>query len=346
MTNKVSRIIYAALIAAALAVVIGGKFPSVGKHFLKKEAVPQGDLSRLSGLDRFSQPVKVVTPTPTAPLENAAVVTMGDSFFNSSLESDLFANEVARKGGMAVHNVALRKDFEPCSYPLAYLASIGYRGDRRRILVLETVERNTFERTIRYCAAARTSAAPTDTLANRVLDNGDVEYFFKNNLVVHPLLKWLKNARFRWFGKVDQAIGAYSENPSMLFFHSDLDFAAIKKDDAVVDAAADQVAWLAALLRERYNMELLYVVMPDKYSLYRRYVRDATPYDLFVPRLVDRLHRRGVHALDMYSAYLNRETPGHPFFFAGDTHYTAAGKAVLVDECLREIAAINGERSR
>jgi hypothetical protein len=304
-----------------------------------------GDLYRLCEVDRFRETIRSVASAPTAPLEQAEIVTLGDSFFNSSLESDLFANELAREGGYAVHNLTSADFFEPQSYPLAYLQASGYRPDRRRILILESVERTSLERTGTYLAAAGASSNRLNALAFRVLKNNDVEYFFKNNEVTHPVFKWLKNARFEWFGVIDRAIGAYTLHPDMLFYQRDMQFAAEPKPDAVLDAAADRVARLAETLRRQYDLDLLYVVIPDKYSVYRDYLPHESRYDLYVPRLVARLLSRGVHAVDLYAAFMEkRRSSNEQLYFVTDTHYTAAGKAILVDACLWEIAAMGGGR--
>ena len=164
--------------------------------------------------------------TPTAPLEQAEILTLGDSFFNSSLQSDLFAGELAAKSGFAVHNLADSDFFEPFSYPLAYLKAIGYQPGRRRILILESVERKFLERTTTFDSGGGNSANRINAVAFKLFKNNDVEYFFKNNLVTHPALKWVKNLRFDWFGSIDKAIGAYSLIPTS-FYQRDLDFATL-----------------------------------------------------------------------------------------------------------------------
>jgi hypothetical protein len=345
----VLKTIYGAILVGVVAVVIGGKFPEVGKHFIVSDPAGQhvGDLYRLCEVDRFRETIRGVASTPTASLAQAEIITLGDSFFNSSLESDLFANELARKGRQAVHNLTSSDFFEPHSYPLAFLKASGYKPDRRRILILESVERSSLERPRSYLATAGASTNRLNALAFKVLKNNDVEYFFKNNLIMHPFIKWLKNVRFDWFGVIDRAVGAYTLKPDMLFYQRDMEFAAAPKPDAVLDEAANRVARLAEILKRQYDLELLYVIIPDKFSVYRDYLPHAGSYDRYIPRLVERLKRRGVHAVDLYSAYLEkRQNSREQLYFVSDTHYTAFGKAVLVDECLREIAAMGGGSKR
>jgi len=341
------RTLFASIMLAALVIVLCGKVPSIGKKFIVQGPADRfsGDLYRLCEVDRFRESIEVLRQAPTAPLEEADIITLGDSFFNSALHSDLFASELATESGYAVHNLAGGNFFEPFSYPLAYLKAISYKPDRRRILILESVERSSLERTSTFSSAGGSTANSLNAVAFKLLKNNDVEYFFKNNIVIHPAMKWVKNLRFDWFGSIDKAIGAYSMNPDMLFYQRDLDFAARPKPDPVLDRAADRVADLARILRSRYNLDLLFVIVPDKYSVYRDYLDKEKPYDRYIPRLVSRLRERGVPAVDLYSAYARfRLQDQRPLYFAGDTHYTAAGKMILVDECVRQIAEINGRK--
>lgn len=342
------KVVYGLIMVGVVAIVIGGKIPSIGTRFIASNPADQGgDLYRLCELDRFREQITFASPTPTAPITKAEIFTLGDSFFNSALGSDFFANELAAKGGFPVHNLASDGFFEPHSYPLAYLNFIGFRPERRRILILETAERNSLDRTASYDQPGGTSANRLNTIAFKVLKNNDVEFFFKNNMVTHPIIKLLKNVRFEWFGVIDKAIGAYSLDPAMLFYQRDIEFAASAKSDAVLNAAADRVATVAAKLRRLYSLELLYVVVPDKYSVYRDYVRKSTPYDRYIPRLIDKLRQRGVHAVDLYGAYMDhRRTSTVPLYYVSDSHYNALGKTILVEECLREISAMKGDGYR
>ena len=341
--GRALKAIYTCLMLAAAALVIGGKVPSIGAWFVAAEPAGThvGDLYRLCGVDRFREPIRAQASCRNTPLRQAEILTLGDSFFNSALDSDLFANVLAEKSGHAVHNLPADGFFEPFSYPLAYLEHIGYRPDRRRILILEAVERSSLERTSSFNARAGSSSNRLDGLAFKVLKNSDVEYFFKNNLVTRPAISWLKNLRFDWFGIVDGAIGAYTLNPDMLFYRRDLDFAAQPKPDSVLDGAADRVAQLSATLRTRYGLDLLLVIIPDKYSVYREQAGADDPYDRYIPRLVERLRKRGVHSVDLYTAYLISLRAGkEPLYYMSDSHYTPLGKSILVDECLREMAAM------
>lgn len=341
------KISYVAIMMFALFIVIGGKFPAFGRMFVAEEPVGYitGDQYRMCDLDRFREEIPVQKPSVTVPLEKADVITLGDSFFNSALGSDLFANELARKAGLKVHNLHTDAFFEPQSYPLSYLESIGYRGGKNRILLLESVERSVLERGGTYNKLGASTNNELDALAFKMLKNNDVEYFFKHNIFVYPLGKWLKNFRFEYLKIVDKSIGAYSENPAMLFYQRDIEFSKLKKSEAMLDTTADNIARLSATLKKRYDIDLIYLVIPNKYSIYHGFVTGGDSYDRFIPRLSKKLTDRRVKNIDAYSLYSRFNKAGMPLlYFSSDTHYTAYGKSLLVDTCSEMITSGNRRR--
>jgi len=346
--SPVMKTIYAGLMLAAVFIVIGGKFPSISGSLVVAEPAGtcEGDLYRLCAVERFRESIPVADQAPSATFDRAEILVLGDSFFNSTLGSDIFANVLAEKSGRSVSNLTSDTFFEPFSYPLAFLEHIGYRPDRRRILVLESVERSSLDRTANFGGRGGGSANLVDGLAFKVLKNNDVEFFFKNNRVTYPFIRQLKNLRFTWFGIIDGSIGAYSLNPDMLFYRRDLDFAARPKPGDTLDRAADRVARLSETLRSRFNLDLLFVIVPDKYSVYRDYAGNSPPYDRYIPRFTERLRTRGVHTVDLYTAYMDsRRNAGDLLYYESDTHFTPRGKSILADECLREIAAMEASDS-
>jgi hypothetical protein len=127
----------------------------------------------------------------------------------------------------------------------------------------------------------------------------------------------------------------------MLFYQRDIDFANLRKTDSMLDATADSIARLSKTLKTRYDVELIYVVIPNKYSVYHELVRDGYRYDQLIPRLSGKLTERGVKNIDLYSLYCRYNRPGMPLlYYATDTHYTPLGKRLLVEACAAEIQKV------
>ena len=338
------RLTYAAVMLLAVFIVAGGSFPSIGRRFVVPDtAAPPGyavgDLYCMSGLDRFRELIPVGRHAPLAPLESAEVLTLGDSFLNSTLESDLFANGLSAKTGLKVHNLQSQSFAAVASFPLPFLESIGYRPGRKRILILESVERAVVKRGITY----RRAVSPAGSKQADSLAAINVEYFFKNNVILHPLVSLLRTVKFKLFKIVDKSIGAYAYNPDMLFFQEDIEFANMEKSEEMLDATAASIARLADTLKRRYDIELIYLVIPNKYSIYHGLAREGSRYDGFIPRLTERLADFGVRSVDLYTPFSARSKPGMPLLYYGsDTHYTALGKALAVDACAEAIGKLRG----
>lgn len=333
------KLFYTAIMLFAVCIVLGGKIPSVGRHFIAKEpGYFVSDLYAMSELDRFKENISLVKRSETIAMEESEILTLGDSFFNSNLGSDQFASELANRGGYKVCNMQSSTFADPQGRPLEYLKSIGYKAGKKRILILETVERAAISRSNTYNAAYLPSVNPLVAKSQSLFRNEDVEYFFKKNFIVRPLIGCLKGIRFRFFGIVDKSIGAYSENPDMLFFKDEVQFDRYPKSAATIDSVAESISLLSEKLKKLYDIDLVYVVIPNKYSIYGDFSDKGYRYDGFIPLLTEKLTARGVRNVDLYSVYLNGRKSGKPLlYYSSDTHYTALGKSLLVDACIKVI---------
>jgi hypothetical protein len=331
------KCIYAAIMLFAVLIVIGGKFPSIGRQFLDVPGDHQGgDLYQMCELDRFEEVIPSSKRTPMENIDEADVLTMGDSFFNITAGSDIFAAELANKGELKVCNLR-SSTFGAAGSPLSFLIKTGYKANKNRILLLEHAERTVLDNFNGF-NAVNTFSDMHDNPIYSAFRNNDVEFFFKNNMIVHPWIRWLKNVRFKYFKVIDGSIASYSETPDMLFYQPDIEFSKLKKTDAMLDLVAESLARLSVTLKKRYNIDLIYMVIPDKYSVYHDLVPNGYIYDDFIPRLSKKLTNRGVKNIDVYTLYSRYNKPGMPLlYYSSDTHYTTYGKSLLVNACIEKI---------
>ena len=235
----------------ALFIALCGKIPTFGRHFIAKEPGGfVGDLRAMSELDRFKENITPGKCAKPIALDEAEILTLGDSFLNSNLGSDIFASELAKRSGYKVYNMPAASFSNPSGYPLEYLKHIGYHPGKRRILIMETVERGAISRSNTYHAFYTPPVEPLVSKSLSLTHNEDVEYFFKKNEITRPLIRTLKNIRFRCFGIVDKSIGAYSESPDMLIFKDEVQFNRSIKSTQILDSAADSIASLSDKLKK------------------------------------------------------------------------------------------------
>ena len=300
-----------------------------------------GDLYNQCQVDFFKEKIPYVPVVTGNNFENSEIITLGDSFFNSVLSSDVFASELGKYVQYKVHNIQNTGKYfaMEVDYPLAYFINRGSDNHKKRILILETVERFSLKRSGLYCGANRPDSP--QSRFKRFYDNSDIEYFFQNNIVFNPVLRMIKNARFRIFGLVDGSIGAYSINPPMLFSEEDISFRNKVKSEPEIERMADNIGELSRMLETRFNIILVYVIIPDKLSVYRDKAGNEPPYNDFIPKVTSKIRQRGVKCIDLYSVYRNqRQHDDAMLYFGADTHFTPLGKKILAVECAREIDKI------
>ena len=121
-----------------------------------------------------------------------------------------------------------------------------------------------------------------------------------------------------------------------------MDFNRRPKDQEALDSLAEDIAQVARRLKEEYNVELIYLIIPNKYSIYNDLVEPVYVYDGFIPRINELLNRRGVRTIDGYSAYMEykRKDGTRWLYNPNESHFTSLGKDILVDVVVKELARL------
>lgn len=348
----------------AVFVLIGTYHKETGRKLLFREypdGIYTGDMFKISKIEDFKGKIPVIRGQEKGTLKDADVITFGDSFFNSELGSPKFAKQLEDVTGGKVFSRGNQDDdyFDEVDFnPLAYLKSVNYVKGDKKFMILESVERFALQNALKYEPAPAANVSllvkvyegvgwrmrEVDTrIKNHVVvlhnDNEDIKYFFSHNTIAYPITKWIANVRFKVFGEVDNRIGAYSLNPVMMFYHEDI---TLKKKftDQDLERMAGNIANLAGTLREKYNIELFYMIMPNKYSLYNDFVNGVYGYDNFIPKVNVKLREKGVAVIDLYSAYMDYRKQNQDkewLYYPSDTHFTPVGKDIAVSLTVQEL---------
>lgn len=341
---------YVLLLLFSIFVIAGAKKRAFGHRFIRSDTdVVHGELYEMCKINRFREDIALMKGDATGKIEDADIITIGDSFFGSALASRKFAAELEAVSGRPVYHVENTGKFNSSQVdmPLAYLESISCKRGPNRVLVLESVERYAAQRA-KSCQKSWNDVhswkSDNGYYKERILDTKDIEYFFSNNILSGTANKFLQNVRFDLLGIVNLPVVYHSEVSDMLFYQEEVEFNRSSKGEETIKETADNIACLARKLRDRYNISLVYVILPQKYSLYS--ARFGDPYDGFIPRLVTEMRKRNVAAVDMYSVYSAQMKlhPDRPLYFGSDTHYNREGKLLLVREIMREITEQNHKR--
>jgi hypothetical protein len=342
------------LVLFAVTSLVSVKYKEVGRRFLNIGRYYKGDLFEMARLWRFEE--KIVPnwdgyENDGLDIGDADIITMGDSFFEANYDTPPVSYQLGELTEKKVYNVD-RKDFKDCGdNPLAYLDKINYKKGTAKYLILEVVERYALDTSTRYQytnykdyikfsgdAVQNKAAAKKDVTADikGFIDTTNLQYFFYNNRLISPLYEVGKNFRFEALGEIDSRTPIYTKKPSMLFYYEDVDFNKTNTEKKYVDMMAFNIQLLGKILKQKYGLELIYVIMPTKYSIYGKYHEDFKGYNNFIPSVIDSLQNLKVNTFDTYSVYSNALDIDKDFlYYSADTHFTPRGKRIVVDEIIK-----------
>ena len=336
-----------AVVLFSVWILIGGRINRLGRQWavsyeISNTSYGYGDYYKITDLNDFKIRIDKVSSPELHTATSAQILLMGDSFFYAKNDSEVFANGLEKKIDKTAYKFPDRT-----GVPIPDLKSLNYKKGDSKIFILETVERYTLKRAATY----RETDPPTTALSFRdkvnklcrdVFDGKDMEYFFRHNFLIYPLRQWLINWKYRYLGMVDYRILARSFSPKMLFNFEEVVFAREEIKDEGITKAADNIKFLADKLKKDFNLDLVYMIMPNAYSIY--YKHDASgggSYNNFIPRLHEELKKRGVKFADVYSRYRNfaDKSDNPPLYYANDSHFVPLGKSIAIDEVAKVLGA-------
>lgn len=320
----------------------------LGRKFLYANQVGyyKGDLFEMSRVLNFKGEITVIPEAKeTHTINEAEVITMGDSFFNANYDTEKFPDLLEKLAATKVFKVDRSIIQNYGDNPLRYFKETGYKKGSKKYLVLETVERYAIERSISYMDKSETdsaalragqSTAPWYKAIQNFIPLVDLKYFFYNNKYISPINDLGKTIKFNSTKEIDTRTPAYSKDQSNLFYYEDVLFARRQKTDADIEHMAAGVEYLAKELKEKYNIELIYLVIPNKFSIYGDTSNIPVPYDNYIPRFVKELKKRGIKAPDLYTIFKAAATDSkEPLYYKSDTHFGPAGKNLTLEATIK-----------
>ncbi len=156
------------------------------------------------------------------------------------------------------------------------------------------------------------------------------------NRWTHRLYKRLATFKFDHFGYLSPMTPVYHLDPPWLFFKSTVDGSPTSftypHSEQEIATICDHIAELGATLRTRYQLELVFMPVPERSALYSRLVLPEAKYNNFLPRIRQGLADRGVSMIDLYPPF---RASTNVLFFRSDTHWNEHGIDLALDVALR-----------
>ena len=164
------------------------------------------------------------------------------------------------------------------------------------------------------------------------------EYIFKStdeqlfNLMLkrsYPtfgIYSFFSTLKFKWFGNISSMTPIYQVSPEpWLFYNATIDQGPgsfyHKYSSSEIDTYADNISKLSKELKHVFNLEMVFMVVPNKISLYSGVITNDD-YGDFLPALQLALDARGVKYVDLYSDF---STSADTLYFGTDTHWNKKG---------------------
>lgn len=284
---------------------------------------------------RFSERNPAVT--------DADILTFGDSFFDVSFIKT-FPERLSDTLGQRVFSFMTQDAAQ--SNPFCILNHGAYqKKSGPKYVIFETIERNI---PAKFSHPYDPDCFPTSNKKNLYYTVKD--FIFKQNTeqlfalllkrgyILHRFYSFFVTKRFDLFGYISPMTNKYklekepwlfyakeySNEPGGFYYHY---------SDEELNAYADHISMLSRNLKANYNLDLIFMPIPNKYSIYHTMVNNDR-YNGFLPRLYIELERRGVVYIDLYHEYKSsRDT----LYYGTDTHWNKKGLDKALDLVLQKL---------
>lgn len=222
----------------------------------------------------------------------------------------------------------------------------GARTGRGRVVVVERAERYVSRfAAMRPCeptvAPPQGARLVAEKLFKQLFEQDTEErlrYFLLNSVLTAPLVEAWNTQLYLRFGILPDLSPVVSKDPPYLFARLETDPALAtsfyaEHDDALISAIADGLERTAKTLRDDYGAELIFVPIPNKFTLYHGLARNDR-YDDYLPRLYKELGRRGIRYVDLYRPFMASK---ESVYWPTDTHWNGHGAALALDAVVRAV---------
>ncbi len=335
--KKLNFTIYILICVAAFVALVFGKLHFIGRYFVESNSgsgFTYGDMYDMAEIKSFKEPIAVKTSEEKTNLQEAKVFALGDSFFQTTLESENFANVLEKDSNLPVYNIVQQSDdYVNVANPLIFLQQENIEKGDEKVLILESVDWRSERRALNYLSSLYKPVSIKDKLSKLVFDNGDVEYFVRRNKLTNSLRQTAKNWEYEFLNEVDPRVGEWDKKSGMIFYFEEVLYHKKPKSSLEIERMAENISELSKKLYDQYNIKLLYLNMPSKYALYGSDVNKDFIYDGFGVNLQKALEEKGVSSIDVYSLYAKYKSknPDSLLYYKNDSHFTPLGKQLLIE---------------
>ncbi len=326
-----------------LAVFILVRFQKIPEAVIVDGIEDHGELYHMSYIDLFAEKIEDKRHyrkrmyDPNRDINKAEILTFGDSFFEFPLEKPF---------SLRLEDTLNRKVFHGNSYYIMeYLDTVNYIKDKPKVLILDVVERyfpylfsTKHERFLDQNRVRR-----NDLYSKIFLEDAEKKYtaFLQKSIFSHYLYSRVNTIKFNTLGYLPSVIPKYNRDPLIVFHiesvNDEVTSVYYEWEDDEIEDMCDNILILKDRLKEKYNLELLLMPMPNPYTIYHDLIGDARYNDL-LPRLYKGLEKRGVWHITLMDPFLAAD---EIVYHRTDTHWNKKGQDIALKLVMKELASFN-----
>ena len=301
------------------------------KHFREELPFPKGKY-RLSEKQSSAQ--------------DADIIAFGDSFFDFNRQKTV-AERLHDTLDVAVHAVN-------AWFPYSYFYHIGYEKADPIVIIFEVVERNIPFRFKQPHTRTLTLNPPEPHVGFRGMGNKVKKFIFPENdeelysvmLKGSYLTEWLytniATFKFDALGYISSRTPVYDLDQfgyPVLFYDLTVNDSYTsfyyEHTDEMIDTYCDNITDLANKLKKDFNLDMLFLPIPNKYTLYYDKIDPDAYYDNFLPRLYNEMEKRNIKYVNVYDDFARSD---RQLFYGTDTHWNKNGVDIAVERLLEHLS--------
>jgi hypothetical protein len=271
-------------------------------------------------------------------LEEAEILVFGDSFFDIARGTQ-FPEIIKEETRKKVHYVYQES-------PLEYFARLNYKNNIPKILIYGRVERfipSEFEKpheTI-YIGDERSQIRKFFAGIKDKIFYGRTEELYdamlKRSYFTTGIYSLIAAVKFDLFDYISNLTPVYSvkyETPWLFYYDQVNDENTsfyYKHSQEEIENYCNNIKDLDIKLLKDYNIKLIFLPIPAKYTLYHKFVNNDQ-YNNFLPRLYEELEKKHIKFIRIYEDYLNSE---EVLYYGTDSHWKKKGMDMAADKIIK-----------
>jgi hypothetical protein len=279
------------------------------KHFKEKNIPMMGEKFQFSNQQ--------------ASLDDADIIIFGDSFFDICRPVQ-YPAELSKRLQKKVH-------FAYNDYPLQYLNKNHYQSKTPKILIMGIVERYipvkfASQHTPDYTIDTQSELHKRISAVKDMVFNSRSEELFdallKRSYLTTAVYSCIATIKFDLFGYVSKLTPKYYLNDTVpwMFYHDEVNGQITSfyyhHTDEEMERVSNNILDLSKQLKEKYNIELIFIPIPAKYTLYHSKINNDQ-YSNYLPELQRKFEEKGIKYIDFYDSFIQSKellyipTDGH-----------------------------------